>query len=235
MLKRVLLFVLLYQIYVCSVWCVSPKMDVDNTQYTYVDVVTNARLLKALNSFHTTYSRPDAELLTLAGREAHLDRLRLANCEGPEPQDIVFNQPVQTHYHPCPRIATTQEVDRRGQPIKQPTSETPESRVEPRRVDRRTSAKAKLDEAPVTQAQLGEMQAQLVQLRTYIGMYAPTPKKSNTPTHRFHAHIVRIANPYFGNPHNHRHTHLSLVPLQEHNTNTSAYLMYTRSYVPHLH
>ena len=125
MLKRVLLFVLFYQLYVCSVWCVSPNMEGDNTQYTYVDVVTNPRLLKALNSFHTTYSRPGAELLTLMGREAHLDRLRLANCEGPEPQDIVFNQPVQTHYPPYPLTATTHEVNRRGQPIAQPTSETP--------------------------------------------------------------------------------------------------------------
>ena len=196
MLKRVLLFVLFYQLYLCSVWCVTPKMEDGNTDYMYVETDVITRLLRALSVFHGSYSQPEAGLFTLMGRAAHVDRLRLASqyILGQPPTDILLDTVVQVHYPPIPVRATPKDA-----------TATP-------RNSSRSLVRGKEAEPTVTQAQLGELQAQVAKIAAYVGTFTPTPMKSNNPTHRFHANIVRIANPYYGKPHNHRHTHTPTCP-----------------------
>ena len=65
MLKRVLLFVLFYQLYLCSVWCVTPKMAAGDIDYSFVETPVLTRLMRALHEFHGSYSQPEAPLSTL--------------------------------------------------------------------------------------------------------------------------------------------------------------------------
>jgi hypothetical protein len=197
MLKRVLLFVLFYQLYLCSVWCVTPKMAAGDIDYSFVETPVLTRLVRALNEFHGSYSQPEAPLSTLMGNASHVDRLRLVTPHGEPLTDILFDTPVGVYYPPYPPI---------------PVRATPKEATATPRNSSRSLVRGKEAEPTVTQAQHAELQAQVAKIAAYVGTFTPTPMKSNNPTHRFHANIVRIANPYYGKPHNHRHTHTPTCP-----------------------
>ena len=197
MLKRVLLFVLFYQLYLCSVWCVTPKMAAGDIGYTFIETNVLTRLVRALNVFHGSYSQPEAPLSTLMGKASHVDRLRLVTPHGEPLMDILLDTPVRVHYPPYPRI---------------PVRATPKEASAPPRTSSRSLVRGKEAEPTVTQAQFGELAAQVAKHAAFLGTFTSTPMKSNNPTHRFRANIVRIANPYYGKPHIHRHTHTPTCP-----------------------
>jgi hypothetical protein len=146
---------------------------VSNTEYMYSEVQVNKRLLEAAGIFHTLFSTAgDADLGAFIGERAHLDKLRsLGPVTGgvPEFTDLHFKTVVIQK--PPPAIAA-------HLPPAQPVASVPSTR-------RSVALNKKPEEPPVTNAQLAEVLAAVASITSYTGMYAPTSKKSNTPTHRF--------------------------------------------------